>query len=881
MSHIARTLCLALFSAVLFGQTPPAFRLGEEVVPVRYAVALKLSPPDDNFSGSVDVDVRIAQTTKVIWMQAAGLNVSRAEVRLAGQSLAVRVIMAPRNFLGIALDSPLPPGTATIHIDYAGKLSRNSSDGLFLNREGTDWYVFSQFEPISARAAFPCFDEPRFKTPWQLTLDIPKGNRAFSNTPEISSTEGPDGRVTVKFAASKPLPSYLVALAVGPIETVHAGTAGRNHVPVRILVPHGRAADAQFAARVTPEIVNRLEAYFGIPYPYDKLDSVALPLIYGFGAMENAGLVTYAQSLILAKPSEQSPRFERDYISVAMHELAHQWFGDLVTLKWWNDTWLNEAFATWTEQKLVEEWKPEWNQETSDVLETQGAMADDALISARAVRQPIRSENDIANAFDSITYQKGAAVIRMFERWAGADRFQQGVRLYLNRHAWGSATAEEFLADVSAGAGVEIAKPFMTFLDQPGVPLVSLKLECGANGPAVTAGQRRFLPLGSPGAPPQIWQIPLCVRYGGGVREERACTLLTSPEGSLKLAGQVCPAWVDGNANESGYYRAEYGGDLLNKLLGDRGRQLTDPERAGLLGDANALMRGGGLPAARALGMAAEFAGDPARQIVTSAADLAGSVDAHLVPDSLRPAYQRYICDTFGARARQLGWKPRPGESEDDRLLRPVLVALVARTGEDRQLIGEAQQLARAWLEDHSAVRAEVVNAVLNTAAQFGGATLFDRFLAAAKAEKGLRDRQRLISALGSFRSPVLAGRALALILDTAFDPRETVHLLFAPLQYEATRDLPFEFVQKNFDALVARLPRGVGSDAGAMLPDVGSAFCSREKHDEVKAFFADRIRHFTGGPRNLAQVLESIDVCAAVAKAQTPSVAEFLNNAK
>ena len=297
--------------------------------------------------------MNLRERVSTIWLHAAALTATEVRVEAGGQDIPARAVPAGKDFLGIALDHPAGPGAATVRIAYNGKVSKESSVGFFVNQENGEPYIFSQFEPITARRAFPCFDEPRFKTPWRLTLRIPKGNRAFANTPQVSETAEPDGTVAVNFAESKPLPSYLVAVAVGPIDTVEARPAGSKHVPVRILVPRGRAADAAFAARVTPEIVERLEGYFGTPYPYEKLDSAAVPLVYGFGAMENAGLVTYAQNLILAKPAQQSLNFERTYISVAMHELAHQWFGDLVTMAWWDDIWLNEAFATWMEQTLV------------------------------------------------------------------------------------------------------------------------------------------------------------------------------------------------------------------------------------------------------------------------------------------------------------------------------------------------------------------------------------------------------------------------------------------------------------------------------------------------------------------------------------------------
>src|SRR6185369_2442583 len=274
------------------------------------------------------------------------------------------------------------------------------------------------------------------------------------------------------------LPSYLIAFAVGPFEFVDAGVAGSNRVPVRIVTPKGRAAEAKYAASVTATILTRLEEYFGIPYPYGKSDQVAVPVTMGFGAMENAGMVTYGQNILLADPERDTPGRQRGYAVTAAHELAHQWFGDLVTTAWWDDIWLNEAFATWMESKIVGQWKPEWRMENIDVSERLGAMETDSLVTTRRIRQPITSDDDIANAFDDITYQKGAAVIRMFETWLGPAKFRNGVQAYLKQNADGAATVTQFLAAISKAAGKDVSPAFSTFLDQAGVPVVSMDLQC-------------------------------------------------------------------------------------------------------------------------------------------------------------------------------------------------------------------------------------------------------------------------------------------------------------------------------------------------------------------------------------------------------------------
>ena len=294
-----------------------------------------------------------------------------------------------------------------------------------------------------------------------------KGDTALSNTPVVKSEDGPDGFTTVHFAPTRPLPSYLVAFAVGPFGIVDAGKAGRKGTPVRIITPRAKEPWARFAAESTGPVLALLEEYFGGGYPYEKLDVIAVPLMSG--AMENPGLITFRQSMILAKPGMESTGFRRTYAGVAAHELAHQWFGDLVTTTWWDDLWLNEAFATWMTPKIIDQYRPDWDAPSSRALSASGAMRTDSLVSARQIRQPITSKDDIKNAFDGITYQKGAAVITMFERFVGAEIFRKGIQRYMREHADGTATARDFLGAISAEAGRDIAPAFSTFLDQPGV----------------------------------------------------------------------------------------------------------------------------------------------------------------------------------------------------------------------------------------------------------------------------------------------------------------------------------------------------------------------------------------------------------------------------
>jgi alanyl aminopeptidase len=707
--------------------------------------------------------------------------------------------------------------------------------------------------------------------PWQIVLHVRREHMALSNQPVLSETDEPDGMKAVRFARTRPLPSYLVAFAVGPFDAVDAGHAGAKHTPLRIITPRGCADQAKYAAEVTGQLLATLEDYTGIPYPYEKLDSIAVPL-FG-GAMENAGLITYGQTLILAKPSEDSLERQRRYAAVSAHEMAHMWFGDLVTTAWWNDIWLNEAFATWMSSKTLEKWKPEWPTQLSEAESTRAAMSSDSLVSARRIRQPVDSKSDIANAFDTITYEKGAAVISMFEHWLSVEKFRTGVRRYLSEHADGNATAADFLAAVSAAAGRDVAPAFSTFLDQPGVPLVSAELKCGqgAEPGKLALSQRRFLPLGSPAAPDQLWQIPVCFSSA-----RRSCILLTEPRLDITLEGQSCPS-VRLNDDGAGYYRTLYRGGLLDRVVADGGKNLSPVERVGIVGDVAALLRGGELPAADGLRTAAQFANDPWHEVVSTTIRIVSWAGYNLTPPDLKPNYQRFVRKVYGPRAQDLGWTPKPGEKDDAHLLRPELVPFVADDGADPVLIAEALRLSSKWIEDRSGIAPGMIDAVLETAAAHGDRPLYDRMAAALAKTTEPTDRRALFAGMAAFRDPAIIKANFDLLLKSETDLREAAGLLFGPLQDPETRAIPFELVRDNYDQLIAKLPNGLLGEFAGYLPMAGRAFCDEKRRAEVEAFFKDRSTKTTGGARILAQTLESVGQCIAIRQAQEPSVAEFL----
>jgi alanyl aminopeptidase len=849
-------------------------RLSGAAAPVSYAVRLAVDPASPAFRGVVDVEVRLEEKTSVLWMHGADLDGITASARADGKTVAARPVPGKDEFLGFAFAQPVGPGAITLHVEYSGKLFENSTQGLFRQKDGGAWYAFSQLESTDARRAFPCFDEPSYKVPWQLTLEIPKGTTAVSNTPIESESEGPAGHRVVKFRRTEPIPAYLVALAVGPFDYVDAGRAGRNQTPIRIVTTRGKAAQARYAAETTRPILELLENYFGSPFPYSKLDQLAIPQTVSFAAMENAGLITWGESVLLATPDEETVNFRRVQASINAHEMAHQWFGDLVTLAWWDDVWLNESFATWMADRTMEEWKPEWRVDVDRVVDRSNVMGGDTLVSARKIRQEIATADDIANAFDSISYQKGAAILTMFESWIGPDPFRKGVRDYIAAHRFGNATVKDFLGALEAASHPGVAKAFSTFLDQAGVPLLDVTVDCKAGAPPkLSLTQSRLLPVGSPGAPPQIWDVPVCSRTADG----RGCTLFSEKTGAAPApaaAGQgsaSCPSWVLANDGEKGYYRVLYRGGVA-KLLSAPDAKLTLPERVGILRDVDALAEAGSMPMGDALALAPPYAKDPSRFLVQASVRIVDDA-RRLVPRELEPNYSRLLSKVYGEKARALGFLPGASDDEDTRILRTYLVPWVTEYGQEPQLRAEARRLAIAWLDDRHAIPPELARDALDVAAHFGDRALFDRYLAALKKAPDRRDRRRIYSALGSFEDPALLREALALYLSPEHDARETQSTLVAALDSEVGRRTVWEFVKAHYDAIVARVPR----ESQGQIPSLASGFCDREHRADVAAFFKDRAGKLLGGSRTLAQSLEEIDLCVALRQAQEPSIAGFL----
>ena len=856
---------------------PEGIRLPRTFRPAAQRIWLTVVPSAAGFSGRTEIDGTLDSSTDVIWLNADVLELGAVVARVGTEEVPAEPVVRGDERVALRFPHPLPAGPVTIRLEFRGTQFTQEDSGIFHQQSGSDWYSFTQFEETDARRAFPCVDEPAAKIPWELTLRVPVTLTAVSNTPVASETAATEEMKDVRFRQTRPLPSYLVAFGVGPFEIKEARTAGKKRVPVRIIAPRGRAHEAAWAARVSPEILEGLEDYFGIAYPYEKLDVLAIPFTVQFGAMENVGLVTFRESLVLTRPEKDRVERRRAYATVAAHEFAHQWFGDLVTAAWWDDIWLNEAFATWMETKVIERWAPAWGMAAQRVEHRNEAAETDALVSTRVIRQPVHSYNDVKNAFDSITYQKGAAVLRMFEQWVGAETFRRGIQAYLRVHADGNATAGDFLASISAAAGRDVAPAFATFLDHPGIPRVQASMRCGPQGAFLELSQDRWLPAGSTGDRAATWQIPVCTRWSTRGKEQSRCVLLDGHRAEVKLEERRCPDWVLPNAGYAGYYHLQLDPAWRTRLV--RAANLDDAEKVGLLGDTDALVRGGAFPRGEGLHLAARYAGAREHHVLEAAIKLA-TVREDFLSGRLGPAYAAWVRRVFGPHARALGLRARPAEDEEVQLTRPKLTEFVARRGEDPRLIAEARTLAESWLSRPRAVAPEMVSPVLMIAGHFGGRDLHTALEQRLDRTTDLDIRDWLLGGMAGTRVPELLDENVAIATSGRLDPREISRLLTGnkyrdvepPLDSTIGRARTMAGIDRSWDTLVALMPRGGLSRFFALA----SQSCSADERAEAERVFGPRVKSVLGGPRRFALALENLDLCVAERAREVPELERF-----
>lgn len=861
-------------------------RLAPDVSPRHYSLSLEIDPAAEFFRGSVRIDVEIAGALRIIALHAEGLRIAEAYAVLDGERRSL-VVRAGRNG-GIALvaDSPLRAGVASLHLRFDGPLGEVPR-GLYrvkdgdAERGGTRWYAFTQFEPLSARRAFPSFDQPEFKTPFDVTLRVPAGLVALSNAPEVSRVREGESEV-FRFAETRPLPTYLVAFAVGDFEFAEVpGTS----VDTRIVTARGKIDLARFSARRTPAILSWLEGYFGRAYPFAKLDLVAVPN-FSAGAMENVGLVTFRESILLV--DDAAPVWDRARAeTIIAHELAHMWYGNLVTMPWWDDLWLNEGFASWMASKAIADLVPAYELPLESVARAQHIMTLDSKRDARSVRQPILSAGDVYNAFDGITYGKGSALLRMLETWLGEDVFRRSVQSYMRTHAYGSGSTADLMAILGEVSGLPVGETIQTFLDQPGTPVVEVLMTCEEGRPAeLDLMQQRYLPAGSSAAQGKTWAIPMCVRYGLDERSSpksyRECFVFDEAVGVQRLGETGCPTWLHPNAGEAGYYRWSIDPSGLRALVGPSRDALSVSERVALPGHLWALLSAEKLSLEDYANGLVELAGAQHRSVVKGVAQGLSALDHAAVDDAMRPAFASQVRSLLGPHLDRIGLLPVEGESVDAELLRSSLVSRLADFGQDLRIQEMAEVVAQRFLAgfgsqselDLEPVSEAAVDLFLSSAASHGDAALWHALVEALAQGPSPGLRSAIVRALGSFREPALLESSLDLLIDGTL--RSQDHRTLLASVDDETRPIAWEWLRLRYDALVDK----IGPMSVPRLPGLASGFCSEERSAEVRAFFTNAKRAPPGTARNLGLAVESIERCVRLRAAIREPLREWLAGA-
>jgi alanyl aminopeptidase len=866
-------------------ESVPLGRLPADVKPTRYRLDLAIAPAKERFSGTIEIDVEIANRRSWIWLHGAGQRISLASLTPSGKpTIGAKIEQAHEGgVLKMSLSEPAPAGRAMLKIVFDAPLGQHQS-GLYRSTRGGHHYAFTQFEPVWARHAFPCFDEPGFKTPWEVSLTVPEGEVAIANTKEIGREKVGDGGVRVRFAPTEPLPSYLLAFAVGPLDVVEAPAIPASRVraaplPFRGIAARGRGKELAYAMTRTPAIVAYLEDYFGIAYPYDKLDIIAVP--DRSGAMENAGAITFREWLLLL--DESSP-FEqrRSFHYVMAHELAHQWFGNLVTMPWWDDIWLNEAFATWMGFRAIRDMNREYLTEVAELTGVLDTMGFDALMSARQIRQPVAVNEEIHAAFDSITYRKGGAVLGMFERWLGPEPFRDALRAYMEKHRHGHATADDLLRALDEVTHKNVAVPFRTFLDQPGLPHLVVEPSCKADGVSVRVSQSRYLPIGSTGDRKKLWRVPVCLRFGRAAGVSERCQVIDSGAATVDLQTAECPAWIMPNADSGGYYAWSLSREWLTKLTSARSA-LTVRERMGLARAIRTAYASGAIDGATALEAALPLIDD-------ANADVAGAAmgyfrDAHrwLEGDPLRAAIVTRARSTYRPALDALGIDGQQSDTIDKKLLRRSLIAFLGSVGDDRDIARRAQELSRKFLgighDDKlhpDAIDRDVTGVWLQIAGESVDAGGFDAIMGRLEQADSEELRGNLLRAAGSPRGAELSARARSLAIDPRLRQTEVLQPLFLQMNHAATRKPTWDWLKLHIDGIIDRLPpRFAGT-----LPSLASELCEPVAVEEVRHLFEPRLGRLAGAQRTLDNTIESIQLCIARKGAQLPSLRKFFEAA-
>lgn len=850
--------------------------------PLHYQLDLVLDPREARFGGTVAITLDVTERSSGVYLHGRDLVVTEVRSRVDTEPARTGV-WEPALESGVAwLDfgQTVDPGQVVVEIDYNTAFDANLS-GLFKVTEQGDAYALAKSESIQARRFMPGFDQPAFKAPFDISLTVPETDSAISNAPEASVKLLGDGLKKITFETTRPLPTYLLSLAVGSFDVVDAGMIPPNAIrsepiPLRGFARRGKGEELGLALETAPELVRIFEEALQQPYPYKKLDIVAAPQ-WPSGATELAAAITYRESRILAG-DDIGPAARRSLLAIHAHEVGHMWFGNLVTPPWWDDLWLKEGFASWGEGASLSELYPGEGYDLDAIVDGIGAMDLDSLASARAVREPIALNENVRNAYDAITYNKGLAVIGMVDAYFGADTFRPALGRYVEAYEDGVAGSPEFFDIIGEETGEpDLTRAFRSFVEQNGLPLMTVR-PSAATGYVVT--QSRYAPLGSRIENDRTWVVPFCWSEGLESGKSRLCALISDE--SQALIGDPRDAasaqWLLPNAGGVGYYRFSLPYDMWQQL-GMAFDQLSAGEKLSVLDSAGAEFAAGRLDVDTVWRFIDEAVQDDERRVVQAAIRQATKFERIVADDDAAAAgYRTAVLDVF--RHRYTALDQQGGDDPEQAIMKSSLEQFLIASGQDEALRESLADAAAAYigLEGVASERTLNTDEYFNgiaTGLQVYGEPFLDRLLIVRTTYDDPVFEQAVAFAIGRNQDLALSERILSLALSGSLGTRETLAIVQGQMQQVETRAATWAWLKQNFESYLNIIPR----QRKRFAPGLAGAMCSLEARDDLVALFETHGASVPGHERSLTQTVERIELCAALETAKGAATRAFFRD--
>ena len=837
--------------------------LPTSVRPTHYDVTLTPHLEAATFAGEVGIDLEITMSVNEIVLNAIELDVASA-------IYTARTSPSPRESSAIDYDEgaetvalrfggePIAPGTGRLLLTFTGILN-DQLHGFYLSTYqaidgSTRRMATTQFEATDARRCFPCWDEPAIKATFRSTLVVPSELEAVSNTPieRRAPSSSHNGYDVVEFRPTPRMSTYLLMYTVADLESIEA--VGDNGTLVRVWTTAGHAEQGRYALEVSVRLLEYYNDYFGIPYPLEKLDHLAIP-DFAAGAMENWGGVTYREIALLFDPASSSPGTRQRIAEIIAHEMAHMWFGDLVTMKWWNDLWLNESFASWMATKAVDVLEPEWEEWTQFItMDSIAGLNLDGLENSHPIAQDVNNPAEVSQLFDAISYSKGASILRMLEEYLGEDAFRTGLRDYMQRHAYRNAEGADLWSAMATASGQDIPSMMDSWIQQVGFPVLTAELSRSGDTVRATVTQQRFLYSG-PNQDQTRWHVP--VRFGHETDGNAARLMMTDRSAETAIPGSPADGWIKVNAGATGFYRVQYQGDELTHLTnGVRRGQLSPSDRLGLLDDTYALARARLVPATQFLDLASAYDADEDYSVWAALAGHLGGIESLLSDEPFIDAYRAWARSLTEKVVSSVGWDPTGAEPHLRTLLRSTVLGQAGGFG-DTAVLEEAARRFGAYLQDESTLRPDIRGVVYSLAAEGGDTETFEIVRRMARDATFQEEMVRFQLALTHFQDPALIDRALGLVLSDEVRSQDSPRLLIGIAANPRGRRAAWDYLKDNWDEFNRRY--GGGGFAVMRLVSIPGAFATTEAKEDVERFFTNH--PVPSATRTIQQSLERIEL--------------------